>query len=342
MDASHTYRICFCGISIRFIFPGPVVLPEEMQQFLCADSGPVDAQYEIHLLTQPLSLPDAPFHTYRDTQIYRTGKGWLRVCTPLTTGDGLQVACLLCPDGRNRLYYPASMWDFYASPIRCLHLIGIETLLLERDAFLLHSSVVLHDPQGRRQIYCDLKDIQDASYPFREAMLADVDLVAACNINFNRPLLHLAKQAGKRIATDVHVLSDIYDGYNREFMECADILFLSDEGVGEDYGAFLWQLAHTYGCQIIVLGRGARGAAIYRRETDDIKELEAVKVERPVNTVGAGDALFSAFLHYYAKGLDALEALHRAQIFAAHKITVSGGANGFATEEQIECWRNER
>lgn len=151
MDASHTYRICFCGISIRFIFPGPVVLPEEMLQFLCADSGPADAQYEIHLLTQPLSLPDAPFHTYRDTQIYRTGKGWLRVCTPLTTGDGLQVACLLCPDGRHRLYYPASMWDFYASPIRCLHLIGIETLLLERDAFLLHSSVVLHE--GRAVLF---------------------------------------------------------------------------------------------------------------------------------------------------------------------------------------------
>ena len=204
------------------------------------------------------------------------------------------------------------------------------------------SSVVLYDPQGRRQIYCDLKDIQETSYPFREEMLADVDLVAACNINFNRPLLRLAKGAGKRIATDVHVLSDIHDGYNREFMECADILFLSDEGIGEDYGAFLWQLAHTYGSEVIVLGRGARGAAIYRRETDDVRELEAVKVERPVNTVGAGDALFSAFLHYYAKGLDALEALQRAQLFAAHKITVSGGANGFATEEQIERWRNER
>lgn len=247
-----------------------------------------------------------------------------------TLGDDVRVMSMV---GRD---YPA---DYIRAELKALG-IGTDGVLTELAQ--TPSSVVLHDPQGRRQIYCDLKDIQDASYPFREAMLADVDLVAACNINFNRPLLHLAREAGKRIATDVHVLSDIYDGYNREFMECADILFLSDEGVGEDYGAFLWQLAHTYGCGIIVLGRGARGAAIYRRETDDIKELDAVKVERPVNTVGAGDALFSAFLHYYAKGLDALEALQRAQIFAAHKITVSGGANGFVTEEQIECWRNER
>lgn len=145
MSSAHTYRICFCGISIRFVFPGPVELPASMLSFLCEEDGPADFQFRIELLTQPLPLPDAPLHTYRDTEIYRTDKGWLRVCTPLITEDGLQVACLLCPDGNNLLYYPASMWDFYASPIRCLHLIGIETLLLSRDAMLLHSSVVLHE-----------------------------------------------------------------------------------------------------------------------------------------------------------------------------------------------------
>ena len=97
------------------------------------------------------------------------------------------------------------------------------------------SSVVLYDSQGKRQIYCDLKDIQEKNYPFDINLLKDVDLVAACNINYNRPLLHLAKEAGKLIATDVHVLSDIYDDYNKEFMEYADLLFLSDESIGNDY-----------------------------------------------------------------------------------------------------------
>lgn len=151
MDAPCTYSICFCGIRIRFIFPGPVELEGSMLSFLCPDDGPVDAQYRVELLTEPLPLPQAPVHTYRDTKLYRTDKGWLRVCTPLTTEDGLQVACLLCPDGDNRLYYPASMWDFYASPIRCLHLIAIETLLLRHDALLLHSSVVLHE--GRAVLF---------------------------------------------------------------------------------------------------------------------------------------------------------------------------------------------
>ena len=57
-----------------------------------------------------------------------------------------------------------------------------------------------------------------------------------------------------------------------------------------------------------------------------------------MNTVGAGDALFSAFLHYTARGLAPQEALQRAQVFAAHKITVSGAACGFVPEQTVEEW----
>lgn len=198
------------------------------------------------------------------------------------------------------------------------------------------SSVVLYDPAGRRQIYCDLKDIQETAYPFTPQMLQDVDLVVACNINFNRPLLAMAKAAGKRIATDVHVLSDVHDSYNREFMEYADILFLSDEAIGQDYKPFLWELAHTYPAQILVLGRGSKGVAMYLRDQDRILEMPAVSVGTVVNTVGAGDALMSAFLHFYAKGCSPEAALRRALIFAAHKITVSGASQGFVTEETVE------
>lgn len=197
------------------------------------------------------------------------------------------------------------------------------------------SSVVLYDPQGQRQIYCDLKDIQDTAYDFSPSMLDCIDLVAACNINFNRPLLHLAKAAGKQIATDVHVLSQIDDPYNQEFLEMADILFLSDEGIGDGYAPFLRQLADTYHNEIIVLGRGNKGAAMYLRQTDQITEMPAASMGPVLNTVGAGDALFSAFLHFYGKGLSPVDALHRAQAFAACKITISGASNGFLTEAEL-------
>lgn len=160
--------------------------------------------------------------------------------------------------------------------------------------------------------------------------------MAACNINFNRPLLRLAKAAGKTIATDVHVLRDIWDGYNREFIEYADILFLSDEGVGNDYNGFLMALARSCGAEIIVLGRGSRGAAMYLRSEDRIHEMPAACLGGVVNTVGAGDALFSAFIHFIARGLAPLESLRRAQIFAAAKIRTSGASKGFITGEALE------
>lgn len=199
------------------------------------------------------------------------------------------------------------------------------------------SSVVLYDGEGKRQIYCDLKDIQEADYGFPRDVCHGADVVVACNTNFNRGLLPLAKEAGVPIATDVHVLTDIHDDYNRDFMAYADILFLSDEGIGEDYRPFLWELVRAYGMKILVLGRGSKGAAMYLGEWDEIVELPAVRVGEVVNTVGAGDALFSAFVHYFAKGLPPVEALTRAQVFASRKIGFSGASRGFVTEEEVEA-----
>ena len=214
--------------------------------------------------------------------------------------------------------------------------LGIGTEHIRTKLRQTPNSVVLYDPEGRRQIYCDLKDIQDTQYDFSPELLEGIELVAACNINFNRPLVRMAKAAGKTIATDVHVLGNVYDDYNREFIENADILFLSDEAVGADWKGFLYALADSCPCGIIVLGRGGKGAALYLRETGTITEMPAANVGPVVNTVGAGDALFSGFLHFYAKGHSPEEALRRAQVFAAHKITVTGASNGFVSEETVE------
>ena len=197
------------------------------------------------------------------------------------------------------------------------------------------SSVILYDEEGRRQIYCDLKDIQDMACDFTEEMYGDCDVVIACNINFNRQLLKKAKAAGKLIATDVHVLSDIDDDYNKDFMRYADILFLSDENIGTSPREFLMRLEECYGNEILVLGRGSKGAFMYVKREEKFYELPAVRVGEVVNTVGAGDALFSAFIHYYARVVSAIEALKKAEIFASCKIGFDGASRGFASEKMI-------
>ena len=205
-------------------------------------------------------------------------------------------------------------------------------------------SVIFYDDTGRRKIYCDLKDIQDIKPDISciKNQIEKADIVASCNINFSRPLMKAAKDEGKTIATDVHVLSNIYDDYNREFLEYADIVFLSDENIPSPREEFLTALKSAYGMKIIVMGCGADGALLYERTKDEIAHFPAAKPERIVNTVGAGDALFSCFIHFYARGMDAEIALQYAQHFAAIKIGFDGAAQGFIAEDElkIRCGKN--
>ena len=259
------------------------------------------------------------------------------------SGVGYNLAKAMTTLGDNVKLLSMTGDDFAARYIREeLKNLGIDTAPVKANLSQTPSSVVLYDETGRRQIYCDLKDIQEASYGFTQADVENADIVAACNINFNRPLLALAKAMGKTIATDVHVLRDIHDEYNRDFLEAADILFLSDEGAWDDHYAFIRAIEETYHTPIIVMGRGSKGALMYLREDNWFCDLPAARVGDVVNTVGAGDALFASFLHYYAKGLHPVECLKRAQVFAAAKIRVSGASNGFVTEAEVEemlTWR---
>ena len=183
------------------------------------------------------------------------------------SGVGYNLAKAMTTLGDNVKLLSMTGDDFAARYIREeLEKLGIDTAPVKACLRQTPSSVVLYDESGRRQIYCDLKDIQDASYGFTQADVENADIVAACNINFNRPLLTLAKEMGKTIATDVHVLRDIHDEYNRDFLKAADILFLSDEGAWDDHYAFISAIEETYHTPIIVMGRGSKGALMYLRE----------------------------------------------------------------------------
>ena len=199
-------------------------------------------------------------------------------------------------------------------------------------------STVLFDPQGRRQIYCDLKDIQDQLLNPDDCTeeMNRCEIAVLCNINFNRRLIQAARQKGVLTATDVHVLSDIDDGYNRDFLKNADILFLSDEKLPCSPEEFIGQLYDRYRNKIIAIGMGAKGAMLFDSAHNETVTIPAYAGGKIVNTIGAGDALFSAFLHFYAKGLDAKAAMQRAVIFAGIKIGFNGASVGFCQEEEIE------
>lgn len=253
------------------------------------------------------------------------------------SGVGYNISKALCTLGDEMRLVSMLGKDFAAETIKNeLRHLNVSTEFLNENLTATPTSVVLYDESGKRQIYCDLKDIQEQHLDYTAEMLQDCDCVVACNINFNRKLLTEAKKKGITIATDVHVLHDIDDDYNRDFMQYADILFLSDEALPCVAEEFLKRLSEKYHNRIIVLGQGAKGAMLYEREMDCLYQLSAVHNDKVVNTVGAGDSLFSAFLHFYHKGLTALESLKRAEIFASIKIGYDGAAEGFSNEKTIE------
>ena len=142
MENKFSFCLEVSGITIRFVLPNEVRLPDHFEAFLCPDIEDPDEEYRLELLTAPLS-PEAPLiHQEGDARIYATDRGWLHIHPSLGDDLGCQVACLFCPDGRHTLYYPASRWEDYSKTWRCAHLICGERFLLRHRAFLLHSSFV--------------------------------------------------------------------------------------------------------------------------------------------------------------------------------------------------------
>lgn len=200
-------------------------------------------------------------------------------------------------------------------------------------------SVILYDGDGRRQIHVDLKDVQEQVYPlelFREAA-AGCRLAVLCNINFSRPLLSLARQRGMVVASDVHAIADLDDPYNADFMRAADILFMSHERLPappEDWAA---AVQARYATPIVAIGLGADGALLAVK--GEAPQRTPAVVTRPVvNTIGAGDALFSAFLHVYTQSGDPYLAMRKAVVFASYKIGAAGAAEGFLDAVGLETW----
>jgi acarbose 7IV-phosphotransferase len=91
-----------------------------------------------------------------------------------------------------------------------------------------------------------------------------------------------------------------------------------------------------FGNDVVVVGLGAEGALLLDRASGYAARVPAVQARPVVNTIGAGDALFSAFLHFYLKGRDALAALSLAVVFAGYKIGEAGAAEGFLDEAGVE------
>ena len=78
---------------------------------------------------------------------------------------------------------------------------NIDTSNIKKELKETPTSIVLYDNEGKRQIYCDLKDIQEKTYDINETLTSDKDILVLCNINFNRESIKNVKNKGRQNTT---------------------------------------------------------------------------------------------------------------------------------------------
>lgn len=203
------------------------------------------------------------------------------------------------------------------------------------------AAVIFYDKNRKQQIFEDIKDMRDCKYDLDlfTKELPTADMVVLANANFCRPLLYAASEGGKKIALNIRNFIYETERYNEDFLSKSDIIYLSDDNLKEDPYTFVKYFAEKYNPEIVILGQGQNGLLIYSRNAETYVHYNTVKTNEIVNTVGAGNALFSCFLHYYNKTGDAAFSIKNALLFASYKIGFIGTSNGFMTEKQIEDWR---
>lgn len=152
MNSKFSFCISFSGITLKFILPDKITIPDYFKDLLCEDTDAPTAEYQIELLCSPLRPEGCAVFERNDFSVFPYEDGVLRIYNPLTATDGRQVACLMRKNGKNVLFYPADEWGKYKANWHCTHLLCGELLLQYQKALLLHSSVV--SINGKAVLFC--------------------------------------------------------------------------------------------------------------------------------------------------------------------------------------------
>ncbi|PRX28277.1 5-dehydro-2-deoxygluconokinase [Orenia metallireducens] len=94
------------------------------------------------------------------------------------------------------------------------------------------------------------------------------------------------------------------------------------------------------GAEIVIVKLGAEGALV--ADQDSMKRVAGYKVEKVVDTVGAGDGFAAGFIAGQLKGYDLVESTKLANAVGAYAITVLGDMEGLPTMEEVEIFTGDK
>ncbi|MGW8567132.1 carbohydrate kinase family protein [Isoptericola sp. NPDC055881] len=175
---------------------------------------------------------------------------------------------------------------------------------------------------GRLSVYVRAPGEVPASGPVWDATLEAVDTAATVVVDLaahSLPVLAAAAERGRDVWVDLHD----YDGaaaFHRPWAEAGTHVFLSSDRL-PDHRAFMADRLAA-GARLVVCTHGARGATALT--ADGFLDVPAERVDDVVDTNGAGDGFFVAFLDAHLRGADVAEALSAATAHAARVVRSPG------------------
>lgn len=147
-----------------------------------------------------------------------------------------------------------------------------------------------------------------------------------------------ARAAGTIVSADI---DNVYDGLH-EFLPLIDVLISSKEfprlltGI-DDAHAALTEIKRKYGCALVGLTKGGRGATVLSEE--HFLETPAFQVPGGcVDTTGAGDAFHGGFLYALLQGEDIETSMKIGCAVAALNCRVLGARAGLPKREELDAF----
>ena len=214
---------------------------------------------------------------------------------------------------------------------------GIDTTALFVDPQGTARSINLMYRDGRRKNFYDGKghmrlqpDLEACRRVLARARLAHVHIP-----NWARHLLPVARELGLTIGCDIQDVTSADDAYRQDFVDYADVLFLSAVNYPDPSPLIEAYLSRRPDL-IVVVGLGAEGSALGTEA--GIRLLPPVEMDQPViDTNGAGDGLAVGFLSsYILDGYGLVESVLRGQIVARYTCGLRATTSELMTMAQLD------
>ncbi len=215
-----------------------------------------------------------------------------------STGGGKSIC--LQKLGMNTTFHAMIGADDSGNAIRkilCEH--GVE-FINDLDPRGTEEHVNLMDREGRRlSIFTKTSSFEpQVDIPRIIPYIQNCDYLVLNIINYVRKLIPEAKRYKKEIWCDIHD----YDGqneYHKDFIEAADYIFMSSDELVE-YEEFMEQMIRQKK-KLVVCTHGSKGVSAITAEGKKFR-LPILGQYKRVDTNGAGDNFFSAYLYAHSIG----------------------------------------